>query len=96
MFNSVDTDTKSVLYQDLIAVLAGAVQEQAASMEAMGRLIESQAEAITGLVQREKALQRRVDEGDQHLVSIERKFQELTTLLEILSQSSTESKEKHP
>ena len=89
MFNSVDTDTKSVLYQDLIAVLAGAVQEEAASLKEMEHVLKSQEALIQELHTREAKLQMRLIEQDARMESIEQKFRELMTLLADADETST-------
>jgi hypothetical protein len=81
VFNSTEAGTKGVLYQDLIAILVEAVQEQAHENHVLKQALLARDRAFDAIRDREGTLVAQVDEGRQALATLSERLAKLEMIL---------------
>jgi chromosome segregation ATPase len=74
---SEDTEMKSVLYDDLVALLAGAIQEQETLIEQLAITVKSKDEVIDELMKTQNELKDRLGRNERSLQSMIQKLEAL-------------------
>ena len=85
MYNLPDSDTKSVLYEDLIAILVGALQDQILKMVDIERKLQQTELSMADMYSNEAKLIAKVEENDRRIEQIEEQLKKLSDIIRAMN-----------